>query len=303
MRFDIVDLRLFVAIVEVGSITHGAARVNLALGSASGRIKQMEEAVGVPLLARQRLGVRPTEAGQTLLRHARTTLASMQRLTDDLDQFAHGLRGTVRLLANTNALLEFLPSPIGRYLVDHPNVSVELAEKPSHDIVDAIVDGAADIGVVAATADVGALQSFPFADDRLCAIVPAIQSRFTGITKIHFEELLDCNFVGYSADAAIQVFLEKHAHDLHRQIRHRIQLSNFEAICRLVENGVGVSVIPESAARRYKRTMGIRILRLEDQWALREMRVCVAEREGMAMYAQQLLDDLIAFGTKKGVKR
>jgi len=124
MRFDIADLRLFVAVVEAGSITHGATRVNLALGSASGRIKQMEEAVGVPLLARQRLGVLPTEAGHTLLRHARSTLASMQRLTDDLGQFAHGLRGTVRLLANTNALTEFLPGPVSHFLADHPNVNI-----------------------------------------------------------------------------------------------------------------------------------------------------------------------------------
>src|SRR5471030_292899 len=137
MRFDVADLRLFVAVVEAGSITHGATRVNLALGSASGRIKQMEEAVGVPLLARQRLGVQPTEAGHTLLRHARTTLASMQRLTDDLGQFAHGLKGTVRLLANTNALTEFVPTPVSHFLAAHHNVNIEVEERLSHEIVGA----------------------------------------------------------------------------------------------------------------------------------------------------------------------
>ncbi|KGX43093.1 bacterial regulatory helix-turn-helix, lysR family protein [Burkholderia pseudomallei MSHR3335] len=55
MRFDITDLRLFVSVIEAGSITHGASRVNLALGSASGRIKQMEETAGVALLVRERL--------------------------------------------------------------------------------------------------------------------------------------------------------------------------------------------------------------------------------------------------------
>jgi DNA-binding transcriptional LysR family regulator len=127
----------------------------------------MEEAVGVPLLARQRLGVLPTEAGHTLLRHARSTLASMQRLTDDLGQFAHGLRGTVRLLANTNALTEFVPGPVSHFLADHPNVNIEVEERLSPEIVEALIDGVADIGIVAASADVGALQAYPFATDRV----------------------------------------------------------------------------------------------------------------------------------------
>jgi DNA-binding transcriptional LysR family regulator len=298
MRFDIADLRLFVAVVEAGSITHGATRVNLALGSASGRIKQMEEAVGVPLLARQRLGVLPTEAGHTLLRHARSTLASMQRLTDDLGQFAHGLRGTVRLLANTNALTEFVPGPVSHFLADHPNVNIEVEERLSPEIVEALIDGVADIGIVAASADVGALQAYPFATDRLCAVVPAANAGFENLRDIAFEALLDHDFVGYASGASIQIYLEAHARKLHRRIRHRIQLRSFDAICRLVENGVGVSVVPESAARRCKRTMSIRVLRLNDSWASREMHVCVNEREALPTYTRQLLDHLIASGMK-----
>src|SRR5471030_736878 len=163
--------------------------------------------------------------------------------------------------------------------------------------------GSADIGIVAASADIGVLESFPFADDQLCAVVPATQDVFTAVTKIHFVELLDYNFVGYTAGAAIQIYLEEQARELHRRIRQRIQLGNFDAICRLVENGVGVSVVPESAARRCERTMAIRVLKLQDAWALREMRVCVPRRDGMAAYAQQLLDHLIAFGENGRAKR
>jgi DNA-binding transcriptional LysR family regulator len=299
MRFDIADLRLFVAVVEAGSITHGATRVNLALGSASGRIKQMEAAVGVPLLARQRLGIQPTEAGHTLLRHARATLASMQRLTDDLGQFAHGLKGTVRLLANTNALTEFVPTPVSHFLAAHPNVNIEVEERLSHEIVEALIDGVADIGIVAAAADMGALQAFPFVTDRLCAVVPASAPGFEGMRGIAFEELLEHDFVGYASGASIQIYLESHARRLHRRIRQRIQLRSFDAICRLVENGVGVSVVPESAARRCKRTMGIRALRLHDSWALREMCVCVSERDALPTYARLLFDHLIAIGSKQ----
>src|SRR5713226_1624022 len=66
MRFDLADLSLFRHVVEAGSITHGAGRANLALAAASTRIRNMEEALGAPLLVRGRQGVSPTPAGRTL---------------------------------------------------------------------------------------------------------------------------------------------------------------------------------------------------------------------------------------------
>src|SRR6185369_2807536 len=75
MRFDLIDLSLFRHIVEAGSITHGSARANLALGAASTRIRNMEETLGAPLLTRGRQGVAPTQAGRALLAHARTMLS------------------------------------------------------------------------------------------------------------------------------------------------------------------------------------------------------------------------------------
>ncbi|AYQ90589.1 MAG: LysR family transcriptional regulator [Paraburkholderia tropica] len=293
MRFDTTDLRLFVAVVEAGSITHGAARVNLSLPSASARVRQMEEVAGVPLLTRERLGVKPTEAGHTLLQHARSTLLAMQRLTDDLGQFARGLRGTVRVLANTNAMTEFLPDPIAHFLARHRNVNVALEERLSADIVAALIDGVADIGVVATGASTGDLQTFPFANDRLCAVVPSAEPAFASLRSIAFNTILDHDFIAYAAASALQTYLEDHARALHRRIEPRIRLSSFDAICRLVENGVGVSVVPESAARRCQRTMSIRLLPLLDDWAVREMRVCVADRDAMPAYARLLLEHLV----------
>jgi DNA-binding transcriptional LysR family regulator len=293
VRFDVTDLRLFVAVVEAGSITHGASRVNLSLPSASGRVRQMEDTVGVPLLQRERLGVKPTEAGHTLLRHARATLQSLQRLTDELGQFAHGLRGTVRVLANTNSITEFLPEPIAHFLAQHRNVNVELEERLSEEIVEALIKGVADIGVVASGADTGDLETFPFVTDRLCAVVPAAQPEFANRRDISYAELLGYDFVSYATGSAIQLYLDEHARALRHRIQPRIQLTSFDSICRLIEHGVGVSVVPESAARRCKRTMAIRLLKLREVWALRELQICVLNSHAMPAYARLFLDHLI----------
>ena len=70
IRFDLTDLRLFVHVAEAGSITHGAARSNMTLASASERIRAMEDVLGATLLERNRRGVRLTSAGTVLLHHA-----------------------------------------------------------------------------------------------------------------------------------------------------------------------------------------------------------------------------------------
>ena len=131
MHFDLVDLRLFLHVAEAGSITAGAARSGLALASASARVRGMEEQAGVPLLERGRRGVEPTPAGRTLLHHARLVTGQMERMRGELGEYARGLKGHVRLLANTAAAAEYLPEILAAFLAANPSVDVDLDERPS----------------------------------------------------------------------------------------------------------------------------------------------------------------------------
>ncbi len=171
MRFDLADLSLFRHVVEAGSITHGAERAHLALAAASTRIRNMEDVLGVALLTRGRQGVTPTQAGRTLLQHARTILRQAERLHEDLGAYSGGLAGQIRVLSNTNALTEFLPEALSSFLAAHPSVSVDLEERLSDEIVGLIAEGVADLGVVAGTVDAGALETYPFRRDRFVLVV------------------------------------------------------------------------------------------------------------------------------------
>jgi len=171
VRFDLTDLSLFRHVVEAGSITGGAERAHLALAAASTRIRNMEEALGAALLVRGRQGVTPTQAGRTLLQHARAILRQAERLREDLGVYAGGLAGQIRVLSNTNALTEFLPEALSSFLSAHPNVSVDLEERLSDEIVGLIAEGVADLGIVAATVDVSALETYPFRKDRFVLAV------------------------------------------------------------------------------------------------------------------------------------
>jgi DNA-binding transcriptional LysR family regulator len=290
MRFDFTDLNLFRHIVEAGTITHGAERAHLALAAASTRIRKLELAFGTPLLTRGRQGVTPTQAGCTLLQHARGILAQSERLQEDLSPYARGLAGQVRVLSNTNALTEFLPETLSSFLTQYPDISVDIEERLSDEIVGLIAEGSGDIGIVAGTVDFGGLQTFPFRSDRFVLVVGK-QHRLAGRDRIGFAEVLDYDMVGLDRASAIQRFLAERASRIGRAIRLRVQLRSFDAICRLVECNVGVGIVPESTVRR-SHTMAIDAVQLTDAWALRELTICVRDVKALPPYARQLVDHL-----------
>jgi len=291
MRFDLTDLNLFRHVVEAGSITHGAERAHLALAAASTRIRHMEEALGASLLVRGRAGVTPTQAGRTLLQHARIMLAQAERLREDLGAYAGGLAGQVRVLSNTNALTEFLPDTLSSFLAAHPNVSVDLQERLSDEIVGLIAEGVADIGIVAGTVDPGRLTVYPFRSDRFVLVV-ARDHALARRAKIGFDEVLDHDFVGLDRASALQRFLAEKAGRAGRPFRLRVQLRSFDGVCRLVERNVGVGIVPETTAKWAAKTMAIKAIQLTDAWALRDLAICVRDYAALPPYARQLVDHM-----------
>lgn len=291
MRFDLVDLKLFLHVVEAGSITAGAERMHLAIAAASTRIRNMEIELGTPLLNRERQGVQPTPAGRTLVHHARILLQQAERMRGELGEYADGLKGHIRLLSNTNALTEFLPEPLSNFLATHPQVNIDLEERLSDEIVTAVADGKADIGIVAGTEDVSGLEVFPFRVDRfvlVCAASHALSAR----QQIGFSEILDFDFVGLDRSSSLQRFLSDKAERTGQRLRLRVQLRSFDAVCRLVECNVGIGVVPQTTVERCLRTMALHKLELTDEWALRNLTICVRRLQELPVYAQELVRHL-----------
>jgi molybdate transport repressor ModE-like protein len=208
MRFDLTDLRLFLHIVEAGSITHGARQANLALPSASERLRGMEEVSGVRLLERSRRGVAPTAAGEGLAHHARIVLRQVDRLQTELSEYAKGLKGSIRLLANTAAMTEFLPEALAPYLANHPHIDIDLNERLSTETVKAVAGGVAEIGIISDAVDAGTLQLLPFALDRLVLVVPSGHP-LAGAKCIGFRDITEQAFVGLTRSSALQEHIDE----------------------------------------------------------------------------------------------
>lgn len=297
MRFDLTDLKLFLHVVEAGSITAGAERMHLAVAAASTRIRNMELELGTALLNRERQGVQPTPAGRTLVHHARLLLQQAERMRGDLAEYADGLKGHIRLQSNTNALTEFLPEPLSNFLAAHPQVNIDLEERLSDEIVAAIADGKADIGIVAGTEDVTGLEVFPFRADRFVLVTPPSHP-LAAAGSIAFADALDFDFVGLDRSSSLQRFLSDKAERTGRRLKLRVQLRSFDAVCRLVECNVGIGVVPETTVERNLKTTQLRRIYLTDDWAIRRLTICVRKLQDLPTYAQELVRHL-TMGTEQ----
>lgn len=296
MRFDLVDLRLFLHIADAHSITHGARRANLALASASERIRGMEKMLGVALLVRDRQGVSLSSVGQSLLEHARIIVQQAERMRGDLACYARGLTGTVNLLSNTAAISEHLPRALASFLADHPTLNVEVEERESTDIAEAIASGGADVGIASEAAVSEALQTIPFINDQLVVVMPR-GTASNRSQRLRLIDIVEKEFVALPRDSALQRHLAGQAARLGVIMKVRARVRDFDAICRMVEAGVGIAIVPEVAAKRSKRSMRIDTAKLRDPWANRRLAICVRNLHSLPAGARQLVDHLRRAGS------
>ncbi len=295
MRFDLVDLRLFLHIADTASITHGAERAHLALASASARIRGMEETLGVDLLKRGRRGVALTPAGQCLLDHARIVTQQVESMRGDLGAFARGLSGSVHVLSNTAAVSEHLPRALASFLKANPTISVDLEERESASIAEAIAAGSADIGIANDAALPDGVRAHPFREDRLVLVIPK-GDPLAARRRVRLHDVIEQPFVGLTRASALQRHLAGHAARLGKSMRLRVGVGGFDEICRMVETGVGIAIIPEAAAKRCRRTMAIALVRLAEPWALRRLVICTRVVERLPAPAARLLQHLQQVG-------
>ena len=290
MAFDLVDLELFVHVVEAGSITHGCERAHLSLPSASARIAAMERALGAPLLDRGRRGVTPTATGQLLLRHARALGAQVGRMRTELQDHVDGGGSAVRVLANTAAVTTFLPAAIVGFLAANPDVRVDVQERASHEAVDAVGDGHADLAIVADSVHLGTLHQTELRTDRLVLLVPP-GDPLAERSPVTFAACLDRHFVGLGPGRALYDHLEGQSMPLGRRPTYRATLPTIDAVLGAVAEGVGIAVLPEASIDG-RGTSRVARVDLADAWATRTLVACHRADGRLSGAARDLIEHL-----------
>ena len=292
-RIDFVTLKLFVAIADERSLTRAAEREHLALAAVSKRVSDLESQLGIALLYRQPKGVELTPAGHALLHHARHMMDNLEQLNADLSEFSQGVKGHVRIHANTSAVIEFLPEDLAAFARLHPQVKIDLEERVSSETIRAVREGLTDIGIFAGHVPTEELQVFGYRHDQLVLVTPR-DHPLAGRSSIALREAVGYDFIGLQQDASLHGLLQHSAHHLGAALRLRIQVRSFEAICRMIHTGMGIGILPELAVRTYLPALDVQVIPLDDPWARRELKIAVRSLEALSMTARQMLEHLIA---------
>ncbi|BBU30568.1 LysR family transcriptional regulator [Burkholderia sp. THE68] len=292
-HYDLHSLRLFIVVAELGSLTRAADRTSMTLSAVSKRIADLERSTGCTLLLRQPRGVELTAAGKGLLAHARQVVERVNRMANEMSDYAVGVRGHVRMWANTSAIVQFLPRDVRVFLADNPSVKISLEERLSGDIVLAVSNGDADIGIFADNVPAPNIDKTVYRQDRLVLLVPNAHP-LASHEEVAFVDTLDFEYVGLNEGSSLLARLLDAAFSAERTLKVRIQVSSFDGICRMIEQGLGIGVLPEAAVRTEILAAGLRPVHLVDDWADRTLWIGTRSRDALSPEAARLFDFMSA---------
>ncbi len=273
-HFDLNTLRLFVTAADCKSLTRTAEISNITLSAVSKRITELERNVNCQLFVRQPRGLELTTAGLGLLRHARALLDSVNSMASELNDYARGAIGHVRVAANVSAVIQFLPEDLAAFFHSNPGIRIYLEEALSDAIVESVDSGRVDIGIFADNVDATALKTFPWRQDRLVLLVPTTHPLALN-DEIWFEDTLAWDYVALNQGSSLLRRITDTAVSAGRLLKVSIQVTSFDAVCRMIQTGLGIGILPLKAITPALLGSSLKAITLKDDWALRTLRIGV----------------------------
>ena len=295
-RFDLLSLRLFVAVTSAGSLTAGAERIGISLAAASKRIAELESHIGVPLLARSKRGTQPTAAGETLQRHAIEIVARLEQLAVAMADYERGTRSHLRLWANTSAFSGFLPQLLGEFSAAYPQTKIDLEDALSDDAARAVLNGSAELAVIGENTPALGLQTIVCDCDELVLAMPTGHP-LAGPAVLPLGRALDYDFVALGRSTSLTRQISAAAEASGRALRIRVQVRSFDAMCRMVASGLGIAILPRAGAAPHVVSMGLQLARIESMPTERRLLLAMRDRGALSAPARALVEMVEARGS------
>lgn len=297
MDFDLITLKLFVAVVDEASITKAARKRHITGAAISKRISELESRLGVRLIERRNGAMYPTPAGKLLAQTARKLSGDLDALRVSISEHIDGARGEVRVFSGTSGIVGSLPDDLRDFSRRFPNITLQISERHSASVIEAVREGAADIGIHAPHVEANDLDTYPYHEVQLVLLV-SLSHPLATRQAIWFEEAMAHEFIGMSVDSALGRLLERVMREQKLGMVTRFEVTGHEAVRRLVEANIGVGILPETSARPYAAALGIHCIRIQDPWARYRLTLCTRSHSGLSLPVRKLLSHLIHFGDR-----
>jgi DNA-binding transcriptional LysR family regulator len=276
MRFDLLSLKLFVAVCEERSIAHAADREHIAASAVSKRISDLEGLLKASLFRRVPKGLELTPSAHALLSHARVVMGDIAQMESELADHAKGVCGEVRVHASVSTIVQHLPRDLRDFLSAHEAIRIEVEEGTSQQVVKAVAENASDIGIFGGCQPEPGLRVLPYRSDTLVTIMP-VGHPLSDRASVKFADLIDYDLVGPRKGSYLDSLVLRAAADLNRVLKLRIRVNGFETVCSMTEAQLGVGLVPEYCAKRYAAAGRVVAIPLDEHWATRDWKICVRD--------------------------
>ncbi|TAL52302.1 LysR family transcriptional regulator [Pandoraea sp.] len=290
-KLDLTSLRLFVAVCQERNIARAAERECITPSAVSRRIAEIETVIGRPVIHRESRGISVTPVGEMVMRHAQAVIASFESLDAELSQFATGAKGSVKVVANLSAIVQFLPEDIAAYTRTFPDVEIQVDEKSTSSVLRSVSESSADFGICNAVPGIKDLEFLPYRTDRLFVLVPR-GHRLCDATAVTLADMARENFVGLGSDTSLARLLAQQARSLGLDMKEKIRVNSFDALCRMVHVRLGIAVLPQHIGELYVDTLDLQLVPIAEPWASREQIVVFRQRERLTAAAAALVNFL-----------
>jgi len=291
LQLDLASLRLLVLAANSQNLTKAADGAHMTVSAASKRLAELERVTDCTLFIRLPRGLQLTPAGRGLAEHARLILEGVERMAHDANDFSHGIRGHVRLFANTSAVIQFLPKDLNTFLAANPHVRIGMEEALSDSTIQAVEDGRADIGIFADNVLAPNLEVRPYRADQLVLLVPN-DHPLAEFSQVSFADTLDYDYVALNQGSSLLRRISDAAHEARKLLKVRIQVASFDGICRMIEAGLGIGILPLEAVRHGLLETTLKAVPLVDAWASRTLFAGVAVNTRLSPEAANLFNFL-----------
>ncbi|MDD5863159.1 MAG: LysR substrate-binding domain-containing protein [Firmicutes bacterium] len=246
----------FVRTVELGSLTKAAESLGSTQSRISHILSDLEAEYGFSLMHRSRGGIELTEAGKLLLPKMQAILQKERELAESIGEIRSADAGTVRIGVFTSVAVHWLPGMIRVFQAAHPKAKLEMRSGDYHDVEQWLREGSVDLGFVTLPGPAG-MRTVALAEDPLVAILPK-DHRLAGLSQIPIQELDRDPFIS---------LLQSSAHDIHRAldaagVHPNIKFTTKDdyAILAMVEQGLGISIVPRLLIRGRAQNLVVRPL-------------------------------------------
>ena len=292
MSIDPKSLKLFLAAIETGTISKAAEREFIAPAAVSKRISELEATLGTELVVRSNKGLEPTAAGQALVNLSHRVLNDLDAIRQLMSEYAQGMKGYVRVFANISAITQFMPTELSAFLQTNPMIQIHLEEKVSLAIAQAVAENEADVGILIQGKPLPGLELYPYRKDELVIVVPKGHP-LTRRSRASFEETLAFDHVGLQTQSQLNLQLVQAAIECGKFWKPRMHVTSYDALCLMIEAGLGIGIMPRRVAESNARALRIRYLALSEPWAHRVLALCIRSYDGLSPAAKLLTDHFL----------